>query len=42
MSAALELTRQGVDHWLVEKQFEVGGCDQRSESGYRFDRTDIS
>jgi protoporphyrinogen oxidase len=40
MTAARELTREGVDHWLIEKQLEVGGLATTVEdSGYRFDRT---
>jgi protoporphyrinogen oxidase len=40
MSAALTLADRGVDHWLVEKQSEVGGLATTcSDSGYRFDRT---
>jgi protoporphyrinogen oxidase len=40
MSAALELTRHGVDHWLIERDSRVGGlATTEVESGYRFDRT---
>jgi len=40
MSAALELTRHGIDHWLLEREAHVGGlASTQVESGYRFDRT---
>jgi protoporphyrinogen oxidase len=40
MSAALELQRRGVDHWLLEREPHVGGLASTTyDSGYRFDRT---
>lgn len=40
MSAALYLQNHGVDHWLIERDAQVGGLASTVfDSGYRFDRT---